>query len=297
MKNLNRFRVISLIALIGTHIINGCTTTLSLADLQNKAEVAYHEGDYATALQHYKKLIEKWNSNHTFEENPYYDKAGHAAFALKQYNMANDYFAHSMHYGTAGVQTYLTLIDYNREINNFSREMTTLKGLIEKFPDVAPETGAHERLFEMYVETGRWQEAAAETKHIGRESDAGLLEQMLMVYNRIGNNEEEANIARQLLEMDSNNIAALEWQAKKYFEAAEARYNAETEAYEHNKSRRQYAQLLKGYEEAGEDYRKARDIFERLYKQNPERRYAIYLYNIYARFQDEEKANYYRARF
>jgi len=297
MNILNNFRKIGLIFLMAALITSLCTTTLSLADLQNNADMAYDEGDYSTALKHYEKLIERWNNDHAFEENPYYDKAGHAAFAMQDYGKANEYFAHSMHYGTAGAKTYHALIAYNQEIENFSREMTTLHGLIEKFPDEAAKTGAHERLFEMYVETSRWEEAAGQARHISAATDVKLLEQLLMVYQRLGDEEEEERIAKKLLQIDRNNTAALEWQAKKYFDAAEARYIAETEAYERNKSRRQYAQLLRGYEEAGEDYRKARDIFERLYRENPERRYAIYLYNIYARFQDEEKANYYRQRF
>ena len=275
---------------------NSCKTTLSITELESKAEKAFSEGDYSTALLYYEKLIKDWNQNKAFEENPYYDPAGHAAFALKDYTKAIEYFNHSMHYGFAGEQTYLTLIEYHRGVQNFSREMTILNALIEKFPDVAQETGAHKRLFEMYVETSRWEEAAAQIPHLNNDTDITLLEQKLLVDSNLGNEKEEAIIADKLLKIDSNNQAALEWKAIKYFDAAEARYIAETEAYERNKTRSQYARLLRGYEAAGEDYRKARDIFERLYKENPERRYAVYLYNIYARFQDEEKAAYYRSK-
>jgi tetratricopeptide (TPR) repeat protein len=223
--------------------------------------------------------------------------AGHASFALKDYDRAIEYFNHSTHYGFAGAETYLALISRYREIENFSREMTVLNTLIEKFPNEAVEAGAHERLFEMYFETSRWEEAEAQIPFLAHEPDIEQLEQMLLVHNKLGNEKEEEVVAGQLLSLDSNNTAALEWKAKNYFEAGEARYNAETEAYDQNKTRSQYARLLKGYEAAGEDYRKARDIFESLYKQNPDKKYAVYLYNIYARFQDEEKSAYYRSKF
>jgi tetratricopeptide (TPR) repeat protein len=286
-----------LIALTISLLLNSCKTSLSITDLQTNAEQAYYEGKYNDALQQYENLIKNWNENQAFEQNPFYDKAGHAAFALQDYDKAIVYFNHSMHYGFAGADTYLTLISHYREIENFSREVTVLNTLIEKFPDEAVEASAHERLFEMYVETGRWEEAAVQIPYIGLEPDIKLLEEMLLVHNKLGNEKEQEAITGQLLKLDSNNAAALEWKAIDYFEAGEARYNAETEAYERNKSRSQYARLLKGYEAAGEDYRKARDIFERLYKENPDKRYAMYLYNIYARFQDEEKAAYYRKRF
>ncbi|MBE0661693.1 MAG: hypothetical protein IH597_04415 [Bacteroidales bacterium] len=286
-----------LIALTISLLLNSCKTTLNIADLQTNAEQAFNEGNYTAALQQYENLIKNWNDNHAFEENPYYDKAGHAAIALKDYDKAIEYFNHSTHYGFAGADTYLALINHYREIENFSREMTVLNTFIEKFPNEAVEAGAHERLFEMYLETSRWEEAETQIPFFSREPGIELLEKIMLVHINLGNEKEAEAVAGQLLELDGNNAAALEWKAKKYFEAGEARYNAETEAYERNKSRSQYARLLKGYEAAGEDYRKARDIFERLYKQNPDKKYAVYLYNIYARFKDEEKAAYYRKRF
>lgn len=297
MKQRNRLFAPSLIVLTVTFLITNCKTTLSIADQQKNAAIALEAGNYPVALQQYESLIKTWNEHHSFEENPYYDKAGHAAFALKDYNKAIEYFNHSTHYGFAGVETYLVLIEHYREVKNFSRELTTLNTLIEKFPDAAVEVTAFERLFAMYFETGRWEEAAAQIPNFNREPDINLLEQMLKVHNQLGNDIEEEMIANQLLKLDSNNTSALEWQAKKYFDAAEARYTAETEAYERNKSRSQYNRLLKGYDAAGEDYRKARDIYERLYKVNPDKKYAVYLYNIYARFKDEEKATYYRSKF
>jgi tetratricopeptide (TPR) repeat protein len=297
MKIHKQIFFISLIALAITLSLGSCKTTLSIADMQKSAEQAFNEGNYNAALQHYESLIAKWNEDQPFEENPYYDPAGHTAFALRDYDKAIEYFNHSTHYGFAGANTYLALISHYREMENFSREMTAINALIEKYPDSAAEAGLHGRLFEMYVETSRWEEAEAQIPKINREPDVNLLEQMLLVHKNLGNEGKEVVIVDQLLKFDTNNKTALEWKAINYFEAGEARYNAESEAYERNKSRSQYARLLKGYEVAGEDYRKARDIFERLYKQNPDKKYAMYLYNIYARFQDEEKAAYYRQRF
>ncbi len=296
MKICYKLIAISLIAITMILSVSSCSTTINTADLQRDAESAYTAGEYAKALQQYESLIESWNNSKDNEQNPYYDKAGHAAFALKDYDKANNFFSLSMHYGTATPNTYTELIGYYREINNFSREMMMLEGMVETFPAEAAATGVHERLFEMYLETDRWEDAAGQAQQFDHKSDEQLLEHLLQMHSRLGNKDEADNMAGQLLALNSENIPALEWRAKKYYDKAEARYKAEAEAYDSNKTRRQYAQLLEGYEAAGVDYRKARDIYERLYKHNPDKRYALYLYNIYARFQDEAKAAYYRAR-
>ncbi len=296
MKICYKLIAISLIAITMILSVSSCSTTINTADLQRDAESAYATGEYAKALQQYESLIESWNNSKDNEQNPYYDKAGHAAFALKDYDKANNFFSLSMHYGTATPNTYTELIGYYREINNFSREMMTLEGMVEAFPVEAAATGVHERLFEMYLETDRYEDAAMQAEQIDRKPDEKLLGQLLQMHSRLGNKTEADAIAGKLLALNGEHIPALEWRAKKFYDKAEARYTAEAEAYERNKTRRQYAKLLEGYEAAGVDYRKARDIYERLYKRNPEKRYAIYLYNIYARFQDEAKAAYYRSR-
>jgi tetratricopeptide (TPR) repeat protein len=296
MKIWNKLMATASIALTIVLTISSCSTTMNTAELQRNAESAFAAGEYAKALQQYENLIESWNNSKENEQNPYYDKAGHAAFALKDYEKANNYFSQAMHYGTATPATYTELIGYYREINNFSREMMTLEGMVETFPEKAAANGVHERLFEMYVETDRWEDAALQAKKFNPKSDEILLEKLLEMHSSLGNKAEADDVAGQLLALNGDNIPALEWRAKKYYDKAEARYKAEAEAYDRNKTRRQYAQLLEGYEAAGVDYRKARDIYERLYKRKPEKRYALYLYNIYARFQDEAKAAYYRSR-
>ncbi len=296
MKIWNKLIVLGLQVLTIILTLGSCTTTMNTADIQRNAESAYAAGEYAKALQQYEKLIESWNSSKDNQQNPYYDKAGHAAFSLNDFEKATNYFSQSMHYGTATAATYLRLISYYRDVDNFSREMMTLEGMIETFPQEAAANGVHERLFEMYIETERWEDAAGQAQQFNHKSDEQLLEQLLQMHSQLSNMDEADDVAGQLLALNSENIPALEWRAKKYYDKAEARYKAEAEAYDRNKTRRQYAQLLEGYEAAGVDYRKARNIYERLYKRNPDKRYALYLYNIYARFQDEVKAAYYRDR-
>lgn len=274
----------------------GCSPTKKTANLQLSAAAAFDAGNYELALAEYETLASIWNETNAREENPYLDKAGHAAFEMGDTEKAVGYFAESMFYGTASISTYTKLIAHYREAANFSRELMTIEGLTEAYPESPVTQQYQQRLFEMYAEAEQWQEAEAQWKNIGGEKDISLLEHFFEVNRQLDNRERADSLANVIIAADPNNAAALEWRATQYFNRAEQRYNAEMSAYDQNRTRRQYAQLLEGLEIANKDYRSARDIFERLYQKSPEKRYAMYLYNIYSRFEDSQKANYYRSR-
>jgi hypothetical protein len=64
-------------------------------------------------------------------------------------------------------------------------------------------------------------------------------------------------------------------------------------AYEENKTRKQYARLLKAFKIVTVDFKLSLDYYTRLYKLYPRPEYAKYLGNIYARLSDEKNAKYY----
>jgi hypothetical protein len=67
-------------------------------------------------------------------------------------------------------------------------------------------------------------------------------------------------------------------------------------AYQKNRTNKQYRQLLNALETINADLQRSRDYFERLYKSNPDPRYAQYLGNIYTRFDNKKRADYYYRR-
>jgi hypothetical protein len=167
---------------------------------------------------------------------------------------------------------------------------------MEAYPDSDEAKAEHSRLFEMFAETDRWEEAAEEWTKIYGEKSKHQLELYFEVNRGLGNTEICDSLSVVLLDFDQNNPIALEWEALKYYNQAEERYQSEMTAYEQNKTNRQYLKLLDALEIVNADFRRARDIFEELYTQSNEKRFATYLYNIYNRFQDEKKAAYYRER-
>jgi Flp pilus assembly protein TadD len=59
---------------------------------------------------------------------------------------------------------------------------------------------------------------------------------------------------------------------------------------------KQYRQLNDALKTINADFKRARDYFEKLYRVNPDPRYATYLGNIYTRFSNKQKADYYYGR-
>jgi hypothetical protein len=97
-----------------------------------------------------------------------------------------------------------------------------------------------------------------------------------------------------ILEQEPANVDALEWNGNKYYWLGENRYQREMEKYNKNKTSKQYKILLGELDLATADFKKSLPYFEKLWNIEPGEKYASYFMNIYARFGDETKVNYYK---
>ena len=276
----------------------GCGISRQTAELQGKAETAYHDKDYREALSHYEELIElKKERGQEVSGKTYFD-AGMAAWHSDESPKAVEYLREAHRNGVASEQSYYILAIGYREIDNLSLELTNLEAYAENYPKGEKSDYIHARLFEVYIEISRYEEALGLWPLIEEDAgrDAGLLEGYFELNRQLDREEELEPIARRLLALDANNKIALEYLAEHYFWTAENRYQDEMKAYERNRTRRQYRQLLDALDEINEQFKISRDYFERLYNAEPNGHYASYLKNIYIRFGNEERAEYYRRR-
>ncbi|MFW6352275.1 MAG: hypothetical protein ACOC2E_07790, partial [Bacteroidota bacterium] len=76
----------------------------------------------------------------------------------------------------------------------------------------------------------------------------------------------------------------------------EHRYQKEMKAYEKNRTRKQYKQLLDAFEVLNADFRRSLNYYLKLYEMKPEPRYARFIGNVYLRFDDKKKARYYHEK-
>jgi tetratricopeptide (TPR) repeat protein len=274
-----------------------CSAGKQITQLSEEAEIAYQQGDFSKALEKYEQALEL-NKDHEKKAEKLFEGAGLAAFALKDYSKSLEYLEKVRFSSFAGGETYYSLSLMYRDIDNLSREISSLKAYVNNFPEGQYIDKMQARLFETLVESENYEDALELWKSMedSLKKDEGMLTTFLIA-NRETNNEALSDrTANELIKLNKDNPVALDWLAKKHFWLAENRYQEEMKAYEKNKSRRQYAQLLAEFEILNRDFRTSLNYFLRLYEINPTSEYAQYIGNIYTRFDDKQKANEYHRR-
>jgi len=272
-----------------------CTSTKNVTDIKDTARVSFDSGNYAEALSQYESIIADYKSQQKTSECPVFSQAGISAFHLDQTDKALEYLKQATYTAYTDENTYATQARIYRNIDNLSLEIEALEDYVKKYPDGAEIMQMKLRLYETYVESENWDLANNLWPDIEPQAKAEInyIESQYSVNEALGNLDKVEQLADQLLDMNDENVTGLEFMAKKYYNIAENRYQAEMEAYEKNKTRKQYAILLEALDEITADFKISLGYFETLYKINPLPAYANYMGNIHARFNDEEKANYY----
>lgn len=290
---MTKFKWLSHILLIT--LFFGCSLGKQLVQLQETAQSNFDSGNYTEALSQFENIITNYESQDKSMECPVYSQAGISALNLDQINKALDYLKKATYTPFADENTYAAMAGAYRNIDNLSLEIEALEDYVKKHPDGTDEMQMKIRLFETYVESENWDLAYGLWSEIEPQVKVEIkhVENYYKVNEALGNLDKVESLADQLFDMNDENVTGLEFMAKKYYNIAENRYKAEMEAYEKNKTRKQYAKLLTALDEITEDFKISLGYFETLYKLNPLPTYANYMGNIYIRFNDQEKADYY----
>jgi len=276
----------------------GCGPAREITRLSEEGESAYEAGNYQAALDHYRQLIELKEAREDEVSGKTLNRAGLSAYYLKKTSLSLQYLERARHTDAADERTYAALADGYREIDNLSREITNLEIYVNEYPDGERIEAMRGRYFETLVESMNWEQAYDLWPELDEETrrKESFLNGYFTVNKALGNDEQCTRLAKKLLQINENNTDALEWLGIKYFRRAESRYSREMEAYERNRTHRQYAILLEAFEVINEDFRTALNYLLKLYNIDPSPRIASYLANIYQRFENESKARYYRQK-
>lgn len=276
-------------------LLSGCAASNQNKQLSNDAKSAMASGDYQKALASYENIIALNKANNKEIEGSVYNNAGIAAWHLQQTSKSIDYLETAKKLSGSTDDTYSILAKAYKNSDNLSREITNLEEYIEKYSQGKDINSVKAQLFDAYVRSENWEsgEKIWTTLDSTAHNNIQLLSGYLRIKRKLEEVEESDALAKQLLKMDKNNIEALECMAEKHYYLADDIYVKEMKAYEKNKTMKQYNQLTDALKRVNQDYKTARDYFERLYKLNPDSKYANFLGNIYTRFENKEKANYY----
>lgn len=291
------------ISIISVLFFVGCTATKKTSNNNSdptaqkfkEANAAFTSGDYQKAFTSYEEIIDIKKTQNKRVDSTIYQNAGLSAWELKQTDKTIEYLELAKRYPIATEKTYSTLAKAFLEKDNLSKEITNLEGYIAKYPQGAEIMPVRKQLFFAYIKSENWDSAFKlwPTLDSTTQNDIKMLSGYFMVNEKLNYKSQLEKIAQQLIKLDNNNIDALEFFAEKYYWLAENSYVKEMKAYQANKTDKQYQQLLVAYKVYFENYRISRDYFLRLYQLSPKSRYATFLGNIYTRYEDKAKADYY----
>jgi tetratricopeptide (TPR) repeat protein len=269
----------------------GAPKVLLVSDKQT-AETATAEGNYAAAVQAWEQYFQKT----PIENVMGIDFASAAKVAYKNGNseQALSWFNEARYKNYSDLEMYNMLAEMARKQSNISKELTALEFIISNYPAQANVVNA--RLFEIYSEIKEpdkaliaWNNMAQNTK-----SEESNLIRYFNLKKSLNDTVVCDSVSEKLLEINPNQVDALEWNASKYYWKGENRYQNAMEEYNKNKTNKQYRILLKELETSTTDFKKALTYLEKLWNIEPGKKYASYFANIYARFGDEEKAKSYQ---
>jgi hypothetical protein len=197
--------------------------------------------------------------------------------------------------GYDGADMHLSFADIFRKQNNLSRELTALQALHDRYPEQAAEYRVAARLFEIYTDIDRdkalvqWDNLDVET-----QSQEPNLDRFFKLNKWAGLTNRVDSLADVLLKINPKHVEALEWNAEKYYQLAETRYQREMAKYNANRTHVQYTFLLNALKRVTQDFITSRDYFERLWEMDKDKRYAAFLANIYTRLDNPQRADIYR---
>jgi tetratricopeptide (TPR) repeat protein len=266
-------------------------TTAPIVSNKTVAEKEMAEGNYTQATDAWKLYFSQTSIEQTTGNE--FAKAAQSAFKSGDSNQSISWFDQARYKNFSSAEMYSTLAKIFRSQQNISKELSALEYYKSNYSDNLADV--NKRLYEIYFEIKMNDKALEVWSELDNDSknEIANLKSYFKINKSLENTEICDSIASVILEKEPSNVDALEWNGNKFYWLGENRYQREMEKYNKNKTNKQYKILLAELDLATADFKKALPFFEKLWKKEPEEKYASFLANIYARFGDEAKVEYY----
>ena len=283
-------------SLIVTLFIVSCGTPKQIIRHDKLAMQSADSGHYEQAIAEWKTYINTQKTNGDSILPKVYAEMGKAYFALENYPQAEANFDIARDNFYADPQMYVMMQERYQSIDNLSKEITVLEYYRDNYNHEKDSSIMRNRLFETSLESENW--AQAEEIWTQMDEDSKNSEKYLGIYfvmNKDLENEAKCDeVAQQLLKVNKENRMGLDWLAKKYYNLGENRYQNAMATYNKKKTSKTYKILLKELDKSTVDYKKALTYLNLLWQFEGKEKYAVYLANIYGRFDDKKQSQYYK---
>ncbi|WP_163707362.1 hypothetical protein [Mangrovibacterium lignilyticum] len=287
---------IGMLAVLLVVILSSCSTGKVMVMHQQVAKQMETEGNYAGATESWNKYFDEQTAKGTDIAAENYAQAAKVAVKADQKGLAESWFGLASYGGYSDPEMELELAEIYRGRNETPKELTTLEIFKDKYPTEAGIEKVNGRLFEIYAMMKDVQKAKTIWPNLTEEQrhDKSFLEDYFKIVSKGDDTAATEAIAKDLVKADPTNVKALEWLGETLYLKAENSYQAEMKAYEKKHTHLQYLHLNQELKVINANFQQSADYFNALWEIEQKPSYAGYLTNIYSRFDNKSKADYFR---
>ena len=276
-------------------VLPGCGSSKMMVAARQEADFMYYQKDYLNAFDKYCQIIESYVSKKEPVPSELYALAGKCLYSADSQAEAIKYFKLAEDAGYEDEQILMLQIKHYADADNLSKELDCLEKYSALYPDGNDIAFVNYRLYLRYCEMQEYGKAHLRYQSLSDEyrDDVAVLGKQHLVCEKLNRRDEADNIARQLYNMNPNNLIGLNYMAYDAYITTENEYVAAIKAYESNKTNAAYRQMQQKTAPLVARYKKAKELYVKLYNLYKRPHDAAILSRICTRLNEKQNAAYY----
>ena len=276
-------------------VLPGCGSSKMMVAARQEADFMYYQKDYLNAFDKYCQIIESYVSKKEPVPAELYALAGKCLYSADSQAEAIKYFKLAEDAGYEDEQILMLQIKHYADADNLSKELDCLEKYSALYPDGNDIAFVNYRLYLRYCEMQEYGKAHLRYQSLSDEyrDDVAVLGKQHLVCEKLNRRDEADNIARQLYNMNPNNLIGLNYMAYDAYITTENEYVAAIKAYESNKTNAAYRQMQQKTAPLVARYKKAKELYVKLYNLYKRPHDAAILSRICTRLNEKQNAAYY----
>ena len=271
---------------LGGIIVFACSTGKNLLIQQrNEADLLFSQGNYAAALEKYKRLNLE---THQFD-SVLYRNVTIAAYKVGEYDLSCRYGTKISHIGDN--ELAFVLYESQDSVGQPDNALFLIEENQQIFEDKYGKQTILTRLANHYIETNDAKIVGIYKRADTPELRSACFDNYFKHIKDSTSEKELMTICRNALKDNPDQLKAVDYIAVSLYNTGEQKYNSVMAEYNKNKNATTYAYLRRDLKRISTIYVEAKTHFEHLRKLNPEEKnYIRYLINIYNRLDQGDKS-------
>lgn len=272
-----------------------CSASQKAALSTQQADLNFQQKNYEQAYQLYTQLMDSYTAKKQTVPPQLLASAGKCLFYMNDTIKAVDMLSRADAQGFSDSQSLCMRIKYFAAVDNLSKELDLLDRYSSAYPEGEDIKFVNERKFVRYVEMGEYAKACEAYAGMDDASrnQIPVLEKYHQACRKMDNDAEADIAAQKLYKLDPSNAIGLNAVAYNAYITTENEYVAAIKAYEAKKTNEAYAKLQRTVAPLTARYKKARDLYLKLYNITKKPYDAAILSRIYSRLNDKKNSDYY----